>query len=639
MKQFFVFYALFCFYTINTFAQQDEQVLFTIGSESYTVDSFLDSYHKNIELVENDDNSISDYLELYINFRLKLKAAYVQKLDTLPEFQKEYKSYFKQIADNYISNGEVTEKMIAETYDRYLTEVRARHILFKIPQHEEDTIQVYKKAQSIKKRIENGEDFEKLAKEYSEDPSVKMNGGDMNWFNAFKMVYPFENAVYNMEVDEISKPVRTQFGYHIIQKTDERESRGEISTAHILVFENDSLGDPKSLIDKIYQKLENGEDFHELAKQYSHDTNTGQNGGYIPAFKVGGLNSKTFENTAFALQNPGDYTKPFKTKFGWHIAKLIEVKPLESLSEMEQNIRRQLKTSSRSKLLNNRIQANLEKNYDIKINPEAKQYFLNQLDDSFKKGKWKFLPESNIPEEYFLKIDDYEVGFQEFGEYLQKKQRMLGKMPNFEVIVEEATDEFFYKELIDYHKTQLMDLDDSFAKKITEYKNGILIFDFMQKNVWQPIAEDTLKHKEFYENHNEEFKSEPKIKTLLVTASERSDLRKVRRALKKNEDISELSDEILNNIIQENQTINLNSSKLPEDLKVEIGLSKIYKHNNQFLLLNIEKILPSKILKFDQVKGKIINRLQNEKENELIQKLRSQYEVKVQEEVLKQIEQ
>lgn len=639
MKQFFVFYTLICFGVVNTFAQQNEEVLFTIDSESYTVDSFLDSYQKNIELVENDNNSISDYLELYVNFRLKLKAAYDQELDTLPEFQKEYQSYFKQIADNYISNGEVTEKMIAETYERYKTEVRARHILFKIPEHEDDTVQVYKKAKDIKERIENGEDFEKLAKEFSEDPSVKANGGDMNWFNAFKMVYPFENAVYNMEVDQISDPVRTQFGYHIIQKTDERESRGEISTAHILVFENDSLSDPKSLIDKIYKKLEDGEDFHELAKQYSHDTNTGQNGGYIPPFKVGGLNSKTFEDKAFALQNPGDYTEPFKTKFGWHIAKLIKVKPLESLPEMEKDIRRQLKTSSRSKLLNSRIQANLEKNYDIKINPKAKQYFLNQLDDNYKKGKWKFLPESNIPEEYFLKIDNYEVGFQEFGEYLQNKQRMLGKMPNFEVIVEEAINEFLYKELIDYHKTQLMDLDDSFAKKITEYKNGILIFDFMQKNVWQPVAEDTLKQKAYYDNHKEELKSEPKIKTLLVTASERSDLRKVKRRLRKDQSISEMEDEFLENIIQENLTLKLESSKLPEDLKLKTGLSKIYKHNNQFLLLDIEEILASKILEFDQVKGKIINRLQNEKEDELIKNLRNQYEVDINQDVLNKLKQ
>ncbi|WP_127846429.1 peptidylprolyl isomerase [Psychroflexus aestuariivivens] len=639
MKQFFVFYALIFFCAINSFAQQNEQILFTIDSESYTVDSFLDSYQKNIELVENDDNSISDYLELYVNFRLKLKAAYDQKLDTLPEFQKEYQNYFKQIADNYISNGEVTEKMIAETYERYKTEVRARHILFKISEHEEDTIQIYKKAKSVKKRIENGEDFEKLAKEFSEDPSVKVNGGDMNWFNAFKMVYPFENATYNLEVDEISEPVRTQFGYHIIQKTGERKSRGEISTAHILVFENDSLSDPKSLIDKIYKKLESGEDFHELAKQYSHDTNTGKTGGYIPAFKVGGLNSKTFENKAFALQNPGDYTEPFKTKFGWHIAKLIEVKPLEPLAEVEREIRRQLKTSSRSKLLNSRIQSNIEKNYDIEINPNARNYFLNQLDDSFKKGKWKFLTESNIPEEYFLKIDDYQVGFQEFGEYLQKKQRMLGKMPNFEVIVDESIDEFVYKELIDYHKTQLMDLDESFAKKIMEYKNGILIFDFMKKNVWQPISEDSLKQKEYYENHREEFKSDAKIKTLIVTSSERSNLRKVKKALKNNQDITELNDEILENIIQENLTLKLNSSKLPEDLKLKTGLSKIYKHNKQFLLLNIEEILPSKILEFEKVKGKVINQLQTEREKELIENLRNQYNVEVNEEVLKQIEQ
>ena len=343
MKPLFNFYIIFICFVFVANAQDSNEVLFEIDEETLQVGPFIESFQKNSELMASSKEDLEDYLQLYINFRLKIKSAYDQELDTLQSFQKEFSRYYKQIADSYISNGEVTEAMVKETYDRTKTEVRVSHILLNLSKYEEDTAKVYKKALMLMERAENGEDFAMLAKQNSEDPSAQRNEGDLNWFNTFKMLYEFEDAAYKLDVGEISKPVRSDFGYHIIKKTGERASKGQLKTAHIMVVKKDSLQDPKEQIDKIYAKVESGDDFHDLAKQYSDDTNTASNGGYIAPFGIGGLNSKAYENEAFQLENTGDYTEPFQTSFGWHIVKLIEIEPIQSYQDIKEDLKKRQK--------------------------------------------------------------------------------------------------------------------------------------------------------------------------------------------------------------------------------------------------------------------------------------------------------
>jgi len=257
-----------------------------------------------------------------------------------------------------------------------------------------------------------------------------------------------------------------------------------------MVVKKDSLQDPKEQIDKIYAKVESGDDFHDLAKQYSDDTNTASNGGYIAPFGIGGLNSKAYENEAFQLENTGDYTEPFQTSFGWHIVKLIEIEPIQSYQDIKEDLKKRLKSSSRSKLLVSKIKEDLEARYEVTINEDAKSYFLKTLDSTFDKGKWRFSPSENLPETYVIKVEDKEVDFKTFGEYLERQQRSLSKLPEHKVVIEDALNDLVYNELLAYHKTQLEEIDQDFANRIEEYKNGILIFDYMSANVWEPTSKD-----------------------------------------------------------------------------------------------------------------------------------------------------
>ena len=627
-----------CF-VFTTNAQDSNEVLFELDEDSFMVGPFVDSFQKNSDLVASTKDDLEDYLQLYINFRLKIKSAYDQELDTLQSFQKEFNTYYKQIADSYISNGKVTEAMVKEAYDRTRTEVRASHILLNLSKYDKDTAKVYNKALMLMKRAENGDDFGMLAKQNSEDPSARLNEGNLNWFNAFKMVYEFEDAAYKLDVGEISKPVKSDFGYHIIMKTGERASKGKLKTAHILIVKKDSIQDPKEQIEKIYLKVENGDDFHDLAKQYSDDTSTAAEGGYVPAFGIGGLNSKTYENEAFRMENIGDYTKPFQTKFGWHIVKLIEVEPIQSYQDLKEDLKKRLKSSSRSKLLVSKIKDDLEARYEVTINEAARSYFLKALDSTFNKMKWRFLPSENMPKTYVIKVEEREVDFKTFGEYLERQQRNLSKLPEHKIVIEDALNDLVYNELLAHHKTQLVKIDQNFANRIEEYKNGILIFDFMLTNVWDPISKDTLLQRDYYASNQDEFVTDLKIEGQLYSSSSKSSIKEVRSRLKKKKSQDSISILLPDDVMLEQVLISKSSPKIPKAFKFKEGVSPIYKHLDQYLVMNAIEVKPSFIPEFNNVSGKIISNLQEKREEQLISNLRDQYPIKINKSVLGKVKQ
>lgn len=637
MKAFFSFSIILLCFVFVTHAQTGDETLFKIDAKEYKVEAFINSFQKNAEIVSASSESIEDHLERFVNFHLKLRSAYEKQMDTLPTFKKEFKSYYKQIADSYISNGEVTEAMVKETYDRTKTEVRAIHILLNLPKHEEDTTEVYQKALMIKTRIDSGEDFESLAKQYSEDPSVQMNAGDMNWFNTFRMVYEFEDATYKLEVDEVSEPVRTDFGYHIIKKTGERPSKGKLETAHIMLFPGDSLQDPELRIQKIYKRLQDGEDFHELAKQYSQDPNTAKDGGYVPAFSLGGLNSKEYENKTYNLENEGDFSEPFKTQFGWHIVKLIKTTPLEAYDEVKEDYKKKLKSSSRSNLLVTKIKENLEKLYKVEIDDDAKSYFLNLIDSMFAKGKWKYEPSEDSTSNYIIQVEENKVDYNAFGEYLEKQQRSFSKLPDHKIVVDKAIDDLVYSELLKHHKTKLPEIDFEFAERVEEFKNGILIFDYMRDNVWEPVSEDTISQKNYYEVNKSDFRIPQKVNGKLYTSKSKKSLKTLASELKSRNNKDTLALVLPENIIVEDVELEAASSKLPKKFKSKEGLSKVYKHSGQFLMIDVLEIEEPKIPEFEKVSGKIISILQEKRERKLISELRDQYDVVVDERVLNKL--
>jgi len=345
-------------FSVSVFSQKRDKTLITIDGEKITVSEFKRTYEKNLDVIDSQDSkNLINNLDLFINFKLKVKEAYALKLDTLSSYKKEIETYKNQLSAPYLQDTTFLGQLVKDAYFRTKNEVKAKHILIRMKKDAlpKDTLIAYTKIIKLRDRIIAGEDFEAIATQFSEDKSArndsktgrKGNGGNLGYFSAFRMVYPFEVAAYSTKVGQISMPFKTQYGYHIMKVDAVRESKGEIEAAHILIRDTSVKG--KQKIDSIYEKLNHNRKFEDLAKQYSEDPGSKNNGGKLGKFGSGRM-VKPFSDAAFGLENINDFSEPFKTDFGWHIVKLLKKHPVKSFEEMKMDLKKKVKNNSRMQL-------------------------------------------------------------------------------------------------------------------------------------------------------------------------------------------------------------------------------------------------------------------------------------------------
>jgi peptidyl-prolyl cis-trans isomerase SurA len=341
------------FFTATSQVKNDE-VLMTIAGKPVYVSEFMNIYQKNNVKGESiDKKSLDEYLDLFINFKLKVRQAEELGLDTVTSFRTELNGYREQLAKPYFTDEATIDRLVREAYERESTDLRASHIFFRLKPDPtpEDTLAALNKAIAVREKLLKGDSFENLALEFSEDPSakdreanqqhpfLKGNRGDLGFFTVFDMVYPFENGAYNTEVDKVSLPVHTEYGYHLIKVTSRHPALGKVTVAHIFLSipKNATSEDSSRVqkrIDSVYNRLSGGSTFEDLVKAYSDDKGSAAKGGVLPAFGVNRMVPEFIE-AIYSLKNPGDYTKPILTPYGWHIVKLIEkkgIKPFDGKS-------------------------------------------------------------------------------------------------------------------------------------------------------------------------------------------------------------------------------------------------------------------------------------------------------------------
>ncbi len=460
-------------FTLSVFSQKDTQILLSINGDKISVAEFKKVYEKNLNAIDNEEGKdVAKNLELYINYKLKVAEAYELKLDTLKSYKREIETYRNQLTAPYLQDKEHLEALIKEAYDRTKTEIKARHILFRLPQkyEDKDTLAIYNKALEARNRILNGEDFEKVAKEVSEDQSAKTNGGDLGYFSAFKMIYDFENVAYNTKETEISMPFKTRFGYHILQRTGTRMSKGERQAAHIQITDTTKVGTEK--INEVYAKLVKGESFKELAKEYSDDTNSKNKGGLLPKFGSGRMVPE-IEKAVFSLENNEDYSKPFKTRFGWHIVKLIEKFPVLSYNEMKKELADKVKGNGRSRFSDQAVVEKLKEEYTITEYPTTKSFIQ-------KKGIRNWSKDSLGGA--ILKINDKLLTQQDYVKYINNRRHLFSNV---------LYQNFINHEVLAYYKENLPKTNPEFAATLKEYEDGLLLFELMQQKVWNKSNDST----------------------------------------------------------------------------------------------------------------------------------------------------
>ena len=630
------FLCLLSYFSINA------QTLLEIENDKITLDEFKNVFFKNSHEEEIDTKYLDEYMDLFINFKLKVYEAKQLKMDTITSFINELEGYAEQLSLPYLKNKEFDESLVNEAYERMKLDVRASHILLSVPKEstQKEENDIYNKIIDIRNEIKNNKiNFSDAAKKYSDDKSALVNGGDLGYFTAFMMVYDFETAAYNTAVGEISMPIKTKYGYHIISVSDKRNAIGEVKVSHIMFktgegADEEKINSSKERINEIYENLIAGELFEDLAERFSEDRSTAVNGGALPAFGVGKMVSE-FEKNAFKLENIGDFSKPFRTKFGWHIVKLLEKNPVPLIEDSKEDIIRKIQRDGRNDLSKEALFSKLRKEYKIKHNSSVFSSIRKVANKDLTNGSWN--GNYNKNNEILFYIDDHVVSLNSFVEYLIKNQSVGS---NIDIMYQD----FLNISLLNYEKSQLENKYPEYKALINEYREGILLFDLTNKKVWKKAVEDTVGLNEFFQQNKENYTWDDRVEATIYTCNNINTSLKVRAHIFKNKlGLESENDDLLSKANETNPlSLKIESkkylkgdNKFIDELKWVKGTSSnIKQSDDSIVIIDIHNVLPKTYKTLEETKGKVISDYQSELESAWINVLRNKYSVNVNKEVL-----
>ena len=637
----------------------DSSIVVQVGTENIQLKEFKSIFFKNNNEETITKEYLDEYIQLFIDFKRKVLYAMENKMDTSIAFKTELLGYRNQLARPYLTDKAAEDELVAEAYERMNYEVRASHILISVSENALpiDTLNAYNKIKKLKNRALNGEDFGKLAEEYSNDPSAKTNYGDLGYFSAFRMVYPFESAAYNTNIGEISNIFRTQFGYHILKSIDKRKNRGEVKVAHIMIEErSDATTKDKAAnqekIKQLIQSLNDGISFEEMTK-FSDDKGSSKNGGQLPWFSSGQMVPE-FENTAFNLSTPGEISKPVKTIYGWHVIKLIDKRGVPSFEDAESEIKSKIKRDSRANRGVESLVVKIKDDYnfsegsshstnegfyiprlnklildfeDFTTNIEefCKIDFKNWDRSSYStSGKTMFILDGN----YFTQDD--------FADYLAINKINVDSVNRCRVVKDRYKD-WVRKTCLEYEDSKLEEKYPDFKALMKEYHDGIMLFDLMDKKVWSKAIDDTSGLLDYYNLTKENFRWDKRAFATVYTSNDEAIAKKVRNLINNRFDKKLLSDNeisflnlgkgeyfltdaLLLKLINRKRSNNLkisssffeNGKNSMIDNNWQIGLTENESNlDGSIYFADITELKNGELKTFDEAKGEIITSYQN----------------------------
>jgi peptidyl-prolyl cis-trans isomerase SurA len=638
----FVFVLCINFLQFSALSQNKSDAVLTVDGEATSLEEFENIFRKNNRDSAITRQALDDYMELFINFKLKVKEARELGLDTVSKFKSELDGYRAQLARPYLTDTDKLNDLIQEAYSNMSQEVRAMHILVNCAANATptDTLKAYSRIMALRERVLNGEDFSSVAKSQggSDDPSVKDNGGDLGYFTAFQMVYPFEQAAYSTPVGQISKPVRTRYGYHILYVVDKRKARGEIRVAHIVVkpkAEANGELNAQTKIQEIYQKLKSSEStFEELAAKFSDDASSSKKGGELPWFGTGKMVAE-FEDAAFGLQKDGDFSEPFKTDFGWHIVKRLELRSIAPLVDMEKEIKSKVSKDSRSEQTRKSFVEKLKKEYAYSINQKELSKIIAKADTNAFEGKIYVKKRALKKTLYSMIKNDVTVG--EFNEFMRTKGRARPTTSPAEH-VRNMADKFGEEKLLALEDARLEQKHTAFRLLMKEYREGILLFELTDQKVWSKAVKDSAGLADFYAQNKTKFMWPERAEVVFFTCANSDIAKRARKMIADGKDKSSIAAELNKdsqlNLQVEEGVFSKDDREILRKIEWKTGISSDIQENGQIKFVDVRALLAPAPKKLEEAKGLITSEYQNYLEQEWIKQLRSKYKFSVDKNVL-----
>jgi peptidyl-prolyl cis-trans isomerase SurA len=623
---------------INSAQDLNDKILMTVEGKNVSAGEFIRMYKKSY--VPGNKTELDNYLEQFITFKLKVADAIKEGYDTTRAFRTELLGYRNQLAQNYLTDPEAKEKLIKQAYQRSLTEFNAWHILISCQAEAtpEDTLKTWKKAIDVRERILKGESFEQVARGASDDPSVKINGGNLGYFTAFQLIMPFEDAAYSLKKGEISQPVRTPDGYHIIKIADRRPSSGKIKVAHIM--KNVPPGTDEKVakaseeeINSIYKQLLEGSSFSELASKYSDHKESAANGGELNWFGAGEIISD-FAEPALSLAKNGDFTRPIRTPYGWHIIKRIDRKPPGTFEESRAYLESKINESYLNSISKKSFIEKLKKEYKFRINTNAFNWFVTHTDTMIIKGLSKY-NRAEMPGGAIYTFANQQLTTRDFAGYIERRGSMIVTVDSA-YFISKSIETRVSDQIIAYENSILENKYPEFRYLMNEFHDGILLFEISGKKVWNQSQNDSTGLKQYYENNKNKFLTRQSMEARIYTLKKKNGMKSLSGAYKKLSKYPDLDMRMVNRFISKGDTLLSvrkgtwfkGDDKVIDNLKWIKGYQETIIDDSPSIAV-IDKIIEPHPLQLGEVQGEMISGYQEYLENNWIKQLKEKYTVKI----------
>jgi len=621
-------------------AQTSDPVVMKLGKEEIKLSDFKTTYLKNNDLKKTTEQDLRDYIELFVNFRLKYAEAAVMDLDTISALQEELTSYRKQAGEKYLTEKDVSDKILEEALERMKWDIRASHILKTIAPDAlpADTLAAYNAIMKIRNRIIKGESFAAVAATESDDPSArdkksaggeimrKGDGGDLGYFTVFDLIYSFENGAYNTAIGEISMPVRSEFGYHIILVQDKKPALGKIKATQILIQYNknpnlnqNEKGQDAANIEKkikeIYEAVQKDMSFEDAVKNYIGGN---EKPGQLPLF-----GSNRFEGDfirgLYGFKQ-GEISRPIQTSFGWHIVKIDELIPVVIDDEVRLNVKNRILRDIRSNKSKEAFIERVKKENNFKelVDKKAKttpvEDFYAIVDTSILSGNWGAYQADGLNRNMFS-FAGKNYTQQDFAKDLAQNKFRDSKDVNLKFLINNAYRQFIENTVIDYEDARLEEKYPEFAHLMKEYKEGILLYELSEIKVWRKAETDSVGLENFYQAVKENHLYPVRIQAEFFRSVDNTSTKKLASMLQKG--IS--ADKILGKMNKKNVTIILDTviywqgQNKQFDNTVDwnqIAQNKFFVNNTENEAFRIQEILQPSPKPLKEIKGVIISEYQ-----------------------------
>ena len=676
-----------------------DPVVMTINDKPVKKSEFEAVFRKNNgKDAQANAKSVKEYVDLFSLFKSKVLEAESMGLDTLKSFRDELAGYRRQLAAPYLTDKNTNESILTETYERMKTEIRASHILVRIDETAlpKDTLEAWTRINLIRnavmgkfptsgeianydKLLKNTTDVTKLFKgkdsslykiklgsvknleayykgasdkfmdiapKTSDDPSVLENKGDLNYFSAMDMVYPFESAAYGTKVGDISQVVRTKFGYHVLKIYDRRANRGEIAVSHIMAKfpknpTDQDKANAKLKIEEIYNKIKAGQNFEDMARQFSDDKQSGERGGLLPSFKSGRW-PKSFEDASYGLKNNNDVSEPVLTQYGWHIIKRNELKAVLPFPEMKNELKARVSRDSRSQMGRVALITKVKKESGFTENLKNRDEFMKVLDSTYLKATWKADDANKLGNKEIFKLGGRSYTQNEFAKFLESQMTFRSSTDIAELM------KGIYKTWVDerviaFEDSQLEKKYVEFANLYREYRDGILIFDLTDQKVWSKAVKDTAGLRAYYEKNKNNYLWDERAEVTIYHCLNEKVSKDVRKLLSDKKDEKQVI-EIINLSSQLNVSVDNITYLKGENKNIDANwkegiVAKDIKDDkeNKVLVIVVNKILQKSPKTIGECRGNVTADYQSYLDAEWLKYLKDKYKVKVNEDVLSTI--